>query len=191
VTSFVTLNISATESYLDILAGDFVAARKACEPESSNPDDDRSRQVALAVIHLLANDVDSARNEIEKTHALVEARVHERPDDNFTLIQSAWINLALGNNAEALRLATRAAELSPIEKDALATPAVLDALAQIQARAGEPAGAVKTLQRLLAIPAGLDVSIARLRVDPIWDTIRNDPGFQKLLAGKELVRPNK
>src|SRR5579864_3490335 len=115
VTNFVTLNISATESYLDVLAGDFVAARKASEPESSNPDDDRSRQVALAVIHLLANDVGKARNEIEKTHALVEARVHERPDDNFTLIQSAWITLALGRNAEALRLATRAAELSPIE----------------------------------------------------------------------------
>jgi len=116
--------------------------------------------------------------------------VHERPDDNFTLIQSAWITLALGRNAEALRLAIRAAELSPIEKDALAAPAVLDALAQIQAKAGDPAGAVKTLQRLLAIPAGIDVSIARLRVDPIWDPIRNDPGFQQLLAGKELVGPN-
>jgi TolB-like protein/class 3 adenylate cyclase/Flp pilus assembly protein TadD len=191
VTNFVTLNISATESYLDILAGDFVAARQACAPESSNPDDDRSRQVALAVVHFLANDVGKARNEIEKTHALVEARVHERPDDNFTLIQSAWVNLALGHNAEALRLATRAAELSPIEKDALATPAVLDALAQIQAGAGDQAGAVKTLQRLLAIPAGIDVSIAQLKINPAWDPIRNDPGFQQLLKGTELIGPPK
>jgi hypothetical protein len=27
--------------------------------------------------------------------------------------------------------------------------------------------------------------------DPVWDPIRNDPGFQELLAGKELIGPNK
>ncbi len=27
------------------------------------------------------------------------------------------------------------------------------------------------------------------KIDPVWDPIRNDPGFQQLLAGKEHVGP--
>jgi hypothetical protein len=44
--------------------------------------------------------------------------------------------------------------------------------------------AVKTLRRLLSIPAGLTVSIQQLKTDPVWDPIRNDPGFLHLLTGK-------
>jgi serine/threonine-protein kinase len=50
---------------------------------------------------------------------------------------------------------------------------------------------VKNLRRLLSIPAGETISIARLKIDPVWDPIRNDPGFQQLLTGKELVGPGK
>jgi hypothetical protein len=47
------------------------------------------------------------------------------------------------------------------------------------------------LRRLFSIPAGDSASIQRLKIDPVWDPIRNDPGFQQLLAGKELIGPNK
>ena len=29
------------------------------------------------------------------------------------------------------------------------------------------------------------------KYDKVWDPIRNDPGFQQLLAGKEQIGPNK
>ena len=64
-------------------------------------------------------------------------------------------------------------------------------LAQIEARAGAPEGAVKRLQHLLSIPAGGAVSIARLKIDPVWDPIRDRPDFQQLLSGPEQVGPNK
>ncbi len=51
---------------------------------------------------------------------------------------------------------------------------------------GATAEAVAILRRQLSVSAG-HVSIARLKIDPVWDPIRNDPGFQELLAGKELV----
>ena len=51
--------------------------------------------------------------------------------------------------------------------------------------------AVKILQRLLSIPIGFYISIRHLKIDPVWDPIRNGPGFQKLLAGKEQIVPNK
>ena len=73
----------------------------------------------------------------------------------------------------------------PIEKDAILGPNFLVGLAQIEAHTGQSEDAVKHLRQLLTIPAGEYISVARLKIDPVWDPIRNDPGFQKLLSGPE------
>ena len=90
-----------------------------------------------------------------------------------------------GRNDDAHRVARQAADLLPIEKDALAGPYFLAGLAQIEAHTGHFGEAAKILRRLLTIPAGDVVSIARLKIDPVWDSIRNDPGFQKLISEPE------
>ncbi len=105
--------------------------------------------------------------------------------------QLSWVYLALGRNADALRVAHQTAASLPIEKDAYWGPSFEAGLAQIQARAGEPHAAVKTLRRLLSIPAGSSVSLQRLKIDPVWDPIRNDREFQQLLGGKEQIGPVK
>jgi hypothetical protein len=66
---------------------------------------------------------------------------------------------------------------------------LLAGLAEMEARTGATADAIALLRRLLSVPAGGSVSIARLKIDPVWDPIRNDPGFQQLLAIKEHVGP--
>jgi hypothetical protein len=63
-------------------------------------------------------------------------------------------------------------------------------LAEIQARTSATAEAVENLKKLLSIPAGETISIARLKIDPVWDPIRNDPLFQQLLTGPEQIGPN-
>jgi len=93
--------------------------------------------------------------------------------------------LCLGRNAYALRIARQAVDSLPIGKDALSGPESLAALAQIEARTGSPEEAVKILRQLLTVPAGLVISIARLKIDPVWDPIRDNPGFQKLLSEPE------
>jgi len=62
-------------------------------------------------------------------------------------------------------------------------------LAEIQARIGTANEAVGNLRKLLSIPAGETVSIARLKIDPVWDPIRDVPGFQQLLTMKEHIGP--
>jgi TolB-like protein/Flp pilus assembly protein TadD len=176
-------------TYLHVIERDFAAALKDWENEAGDLDQNRRRLAARTAIHVLAGDTASAQGEIEKAHALLEVRLRERPDDGSAMTQLAWVDLGLKRNAEAIRLAHRAAELLPIEKDAISGPLFLTGLAQIQARGGEPSEAVKTLRRLLSIPAGLTISIARLKIDPVWDPIRNDPGFQQLLAGTERIGP--
>ena len=50
---------------------------------------------------------------------------------------------------------------------------------------GHAEDAVKILRRLLTIPAGHVISLARLKIDPVWDPIRTDPDVQRLLSGPE------
>jgi TolB-like protein/Tfp pilus assembly protein PilF len=187
---FGAIGNSGMEFYLHVIERDFAAALKTCETETGNPDEDRARLAARVAVHVLAGDAASAHDDIEKARGALEARLRERPSDQSAMMQLSWVDLALNRNAEALRLAHQASELMPVEKDSLAGPASLALLAEIQARAGEPAEAVKTLRRLLSIPAGLLISLQQLKIDPVWDPIRSDPGFQQLLAGKELVGPN-
>ena len=126
----------------------------------------------------------------EEALPLVEARLNERPDDIFAMTELSWVYLALGRNADALRLSRQAADTISIEKDAVWGPILQIGLAQIEARAGAPEEAIKRLRRLLSIPAGL-ISIARLKIDPVWDPIRNRPNFHQLLSGPEQIGPNK
>jgi serine/threonine-protein kinase len=121
--------------------------------------------------------------------AALETARRDRPDDLNILTQLSWTYLALGQKAEALKAAQQATIVLPVEKDAINGTSVLTNLAQVEARAGETDAAIKILQHLLSIPAGMEVSLARLRIDPVWDPIRNDPAFQQLLAGKEHVGP--
>jgi len=177
--------------YLKVIERDFSAALKLCEADIADPGENRSRLAGRAAIHVLAGDTLSAQGEVTRARDLLESRLRERPDDVVALVQLGWINVALHRNADALRLAHQATELIPVEKDALLGPSYLACLAEIQARAGEPAEAVKTLRRLLSMPIGFYISIQQLKIDPVWDPIRNDLGFQQLLVSKEQIGPNK
>jgi TolB-like protein/Flp pilus assembly protein TadD len=184
-------NVIGEWPYLYVIKRDDGAALKARAKENSDPTANLDRISARAAIHVLAGDAAGAHNEIESGRILVETKLREQPDDPYTLTQLSWIDLALQRNAEALKLARQAAELMPPEKDAVEGPEVLANLAEIEARTGETAEAIKILRQLLFLPTGMVVSIQRLKIDPVWDPIRNDPGFQQLLAGTEQIGPSK
>src|SRR5439155_23525061 len=108
-----------------------------------------------------------------------------RPEDHTSLSELAWVYVCLGRNSDALRIAREAAEALPLEKDAIFGVNFLVGLAQIDAHTGRPEEAVKILRQLLTIPSSEYVSITRLKIDPVWDPLRNDPGFQRLLSEPE------
>ena len=163
---------------------DFAAALKVWENEITDPAGNRERLCARVAIHVLAGDAAGAQAEAEKARELIEARLRERPDDVSPLTQLSWIYLALKRNTDALRVARQAASLFPLEKDATQGAAYATGLAEIEARTGETDEAVKSLRWLLSGRAGGFVSIKLLKIDPVWDPIREDPRFQKLAGGK-------
>ena len=58
-------------------------------------------------------------------------------------------------------------------------------MACIYALLGDADNAIPILKRLLQIPYGGGITPALLRLDPVWDQIRNDPRFQELAAEKK------
>jgi TolB-like protein/Tfp pilus assembly protein PilF len=178
-------------AYLDVTERRFTDAFQAVEKRVVNDDRAHLQQLAGRVaIRVLAGEPEAAKSMGEEALPLLEARFRERPDDTFAMTELSWVYLALGRNADALRLSRQAADTISIEKDALAGASFQIGLAQIEARAGAPEEAIKRLRRLLSIPAG-GASIAALKIDPVWDPIRNRPDFQQLLSGPEQIGPNK
>jgi TolB-like protein len=184
-------NVIGARAYVSVIERDFAAALKIWENEITDPAGSRERLCARVAIHVLAGDAAGAQTEAEKARVLVEARLRERPDDTSPLTQLSWIYLALKRNADALKVARQAVSLFPPEKDATQGAAYATGLAEIEARTVETDEAVKSLRWLLSGHIGGFVSIKLLKIDPVWDPIRNDPGFQQLLAGKELIGPSK
>ena len=85
----------------------------------------------------------------------------------------------LGEKDAALLEAQCARELLPENKDAFGGPEITAASAEVHAILGNNAEAVNILEELLSRPSWMTVE--NLKADPVWDPLRNNPGFRALL----------
>ena len=140
---------------------------------------DPPRSLYLAWARELRGDRAAARTAFDSACVILDATVREHPQD-YDVHRLRGLALAgLGRREAALNEA-RWLQQSPIYRDdPWEGPILAEYRAQILAQAGEAEAALDEIERQLEKPSSLSVHM--LRLDPLWDPIREQPRFQALL----------
>ncbi len=127
----------------------------------------------------LMGEGEKSRRSYQSARVALEAEVQHSPDDPRYRSSLGIAYAALGRKEEAILEGRKAVELLPISRDAFYGLPYMQDLAFIYTLAGDSNAALELLDELLSIPSW--VSVSWLRMDPEWDLLRNNPGFQRLL----------
>ena len=144
-----------------------------------------SRDFWLAMVARLKGDVAAASAGFTRVRANLEETMRVDPDNVDLLSHVALIDAALGRKEEALREGRRAVELVPLAQEAMFGSynnegRIKTNFAMICAWIGEADLALEQLEAVTKTPGG--PSYGELRLDPMWDPLRGDPRFEKIVA---------
>jgi TolB-like protein/Tfp pilus assembly protein PilF len=134
-------------------------------------------------------DQSRANAALSAAHQRLAAVVRDRPEDGKSLIILAQIDAAMGRKEEAVREGKHAVELLPVTKDALNGAQIEGMFASVYAQVGEKDRALESLEVATRAVAG--PSYGLLKLDEVWDSLRGDPRFEKIVASLAPKAANK
>jgi len=176
-----TERLKTPRFYLAMLERDFDAAsRIAAElPEKKSFDDGyelgRSFWVGLAA--RLKGDMATAQAAFITARRDQEEIVRGQPEDGQALLGLAMIDAERGRKQEAIQEGKRGLELV---QGVFERPDAIAYFALMCARIGERDLAINQLELVVGKPSG--PSYGWLRLSPLWDPLRGDPRFEKIVA---------
>jgi TolB-like protein/Tfp pilus assembly protein PilF len=171
--------------HLALCERDFAAADRALVALSSNSYTPSapiflSPAFVEGLIGRIRGDTAAVHSAFTKARAQQEEIVRSDPDYAPALCVLGMIDAALGRKDDALREGRRAVELLPVERDAFYGPEMIRYFAIICAWTGDKELALQQLSAVTQIPSF--VTYGQLRLYPLWDPLRGDPRFEKIVA---------
>jgi TolB-like protein/Flp pilus assembly protein TadD/predicted Ser/Thr protein kinase len=139
------------------------------------------KHLAYAMVYQAMNNQSLMKTHAEEARIALEEALREHPEDSRIHTSLGLVYAYLGRKEEAIREGKRAVSLYPQSKDAYGAPHYVNSLAMIYTVVGEYEEAINQLEYLMSIESGDIVSIPVLRLDPMWDPLRQHPSFKRLL----------
>lgn len=125
-------------------------------------------------------DIAGAQPVFEQARQQLQEKIDAQQNDAKLYGGLSQVLAYLGDKPGAIAAAERAMQLVPTSLDAYDGPMIAVIAAQTFALVGENDRALELVGGLLTSASGLSVPI--LRLDPMWDPLRNDPRFEQLLV---------
>ena len=138
------------------------------------------RDFWVGVVARLKGDETSAHAAFMRARAQQEEEIPGHPDDASLLADLGLIDAGLGRKEEALSDGRRAMELARSVKDSSTEVYVRTCFAMICAWTGERELSLGQLEALTKTPGYH--TYGDLRLSPLWDPLRGDPRFEKIVA---------
>jgi len=164
---------------------EILSSAVAAQTKRGEPSDDE--KLLLGLSQQRAGDVAAARATYQEAVQDIQRELEKvAPSSYVAASRYSRLGVAyagLGEADSAIAEGQKAMAIHPTSKDALEGPAVEENMARIYALLGDADHAIPILERLLRIPA-FAITPALLRLDPVWDQIRDDPRFQELVSAK-------
>ena len=159
----------------------FSAALKNAQGEEK-----RGLLLDLGMIHQRTGNVAASKSAYQEAAQEFTRALSSVPGDAGAELHSG-LGVAyadLGDAAHAISEGKKGMAMDPTSDDPFEGPLREEQMAQIYALLGNADEAIPILKRWVQIPSATSITPALLRIDPIWDPIRNDPRFQELVAEK-------
>ncbi len=116
----------------------------------------------------------------KRARAIIEKTLGEQTDYAAGWSFLGLIDAALDRKDDAIREGRHACELLPTSADALTGPFLVQNLALIYTWTGNKDLALQELSKAAELPFG--ISYGELKLLPMWDPLRGDPRFEKIVA---------
>jgi tetratricopeptide (TPR) repeat protein len=172
--------------FLALIDGNFAGAEPvlAASPREDFQDIDYSFYYPKvwfeAMIARAKGDFAQATAAFSIARTILEQRLVIKPEDARTIAVLAQVDAGLGRKELAIQEAQHAVDLMPISRDIYDGALVLEGLDQVYTWSNEPDRAIELLQKLVAMPGY--TNYARLKLHPMWNPLRADPRFEKIVA---------
>jgi serine/threonine protein kinase/Tfp pilus assembly protein PilF len=140
----------------------------------------RSHAFSEGLVARLRGDSVAAREAFTRARVELENILRQQPSYAEGLSMLGLIDAGLGRKEQAVRETRRAAELLPVTKDSINGEIIIENSALTYAWVGENDAALVELETAARLPGGL--SYGYLRLHPMWDPLRGDPRFEKIVA---------
>jgi len=151
-------------------------------PVSAFDEDRATWAIVLAQTWHLRGNQEMTRAYADSARLSIEDQLRAAPDDPQRTVFHGLAQALRGRKAEAIADGRRAVALWPISQDAYFGAYIQHQLVRIYLLVGEPEQALDNLEPLLRMPYVL--SAGWLRVDPNFASLRGNPRFERLAAGK-------